>query len=90
VTSFLLPEDDAQARYFGLVTLALEEIGRMQDWNAFGNEVDSYERMIDADHAEQVKRELDARGFYYSQAEVVDKENDFMIPWLIYGGDADG
>jgi hypothetical protein len=89
VGSHLLPEDDAQARYFGLCVLALQEIALMQDLGLMARPHEA--ELINPRRAREMVLELEARGFYYSDAEVARKEQDFIDDWLIpKGGDADG
>jgi hypothetical protein len=85
----LLPEDDAQARYFGLCVLALEEIAMMQDLGLLPRP--NKLPLVRPRAAQRLIAELDARGFYYSDDEVTRKEADFIDGWLLPKGDgADG
>ena len=75
----MLPRDDAQARYFGLITLALSEIGGWQDIGLLL--MPEGERIIDEDVVDAIARECRKRGIYYTDAEVVGKGRELIRQW---------
>jgi hypothetical protein len=75
----VLPVDDAQARYFGLCTLALADIAMMQDLGLL-TKPDGVP-VISDDVVDQVLRECDRRGFYYSDNEVAEKGWELVKQW---------
>ena len=75
----MLPDDDAQARYFGLCTLALAHVGWMQDLGLLT--MPDGKRVIEDSIVDRVQRECRARGFYYSDDEVVGKGWTLIRQW---------
>jgi hypothetical protein len=82
VTEDILPDDDAQARYFGLVVLALHDIAAMQKLGLmtmpYGAEV------MDDDEANAVIDVLEDRGFCYSDGEIAEKGWELILQWQGY------
>jgi hypothetical protein len=75
----LLPDDDAQARYFGLCTLALGDIAWMQDLGLLI--MPDARRVIEDAVVGRIQRECRMRGFNYSHREVAEKGWELVRQW---------
>jgi hypothetical protein len=76
----ILPEDDAQARYFGLCVLALDHIALLQAVGLL--EQPDGCLVIEDDVVALVELELDRRGFNYSDQEVAEKGWELIHQWV--------
>jgi hypothetical protein len=75
----ILPEDDAQARYFGLCVLALEHIALLQAVGLL--EQPDGCLVIEDDVVALVDLEIGRRGFHYSDDEIAEKGWELLNQW---------
>jgi len=76
----VLPDDDSQARYFGLCIAALQETALLQGMGLvplFGGQ-----SAIDREAAEVIMAECGRRGFVFGDLEVSEKSAEFIELWM--------
>ena len=71
-----LPDDDAQARYFGLVIAALKEVSFLQSLGVV--ELYNGRKVINESDAGAIMDECHSRGFRYGDLEVSEKSAEFI------------
>ena len=74
-----LPDDDTQAAYFGLCTLALAHIAWMQDLGLLA--MPDGTAVIENDAVDRIARECRERGFDYSSDTIAEKGWELIRQW---------